>query len=528
MHSQFTNSYDGEKILIIDFWGQFTQNIAKEVRKLGIYSEIIPYHDTITLDDHVAWVILSGSPCSVNESNSPRIDLDALIWTIPVLGICYGAQLIAHHSGSTIHSSQHRQYGTSELQCTWTHILWKGIPEENTVLMSHGDTITQINKKNMRSIGISDGVLAAYERTDVDMPVYGVQFHPEVYHSTYGSQMIANFLFGPCSCTPDSWTPHNFAESCITNIKKQLGSDRCIMAISWGVDSTVAATLIHQAISSQLTCFFVDNGLLRKWEYEQVLQTYKDIWLNVEGIDAKQRFYDALAGTTEPEAKRKIIGKVFIDIFQEKAIEHQDARWLWQWTIYPDVIESVSVGANSSSTIKSHHNVWGLPEDMHVELIEPLRYLFKDDVRRVWRDLGIPEIIIGRHPFPWPGLAIRIIGQEITAERVALLQEVDHIFIQGLKGWKSDDGTVLYEGVWQAGVMLLPVQSVWVMWDERTYEQTVALRAVHSVDGMTASWVHLPYEFLWHISKKIIGEVKGINRVVYDISDKPPATIEWE
>lgn len=527
MHSHFTTSYDGEKILIIDFGGQFTQNIAKEVRKLWIYSEIIPFHDDIVLTKYVRWVILSWSPCSVNADDSPRIDLDALIGHIPLLGICYGAQLIAHSTGNKVSSSSHRQYGTAELSCIADHPLRKNIPKTSTVLMSHGDTITEYDTSKFTIIWESEWVCAAYELRTTPTPVYGVQFHPEVFHSEYGSTMVANFLFDTCGCIPDSWTPTSFSETSIASIKEQLGDDHCIMAISWGVDSTVAATLIHQAIGSNLTCFFVDNGLLRQWEYEQVLKTYKEIWLNVEWIDAAQRFYDALAGVTDPETKRKVIGKLFIEIFEEKAIEHQDAKWLGQGTIYPDVIESVSVWA-TSSTIKSHHNVGGLPETMNVELIEPLRYLFKDDVRRVGRDLWIPEIIIGRHPFPGPGLAIRIVGQDITPEKVELLQQADHLFIQWLKEWKWADGKALYEHVWQAGVMLLPVLSVWVMGDERTYESTVALRAVMSVDGMTASWVHLPHEFLWHMSKTIIAKVKWVNRVVYDISDKPPATIEWE
>lgn len=527
MHTHLSTQYDGEKIIIIDFGGQFTQNIAKKVRKLGIYSEIIPYHDEIQINGHIKGIILSGSPCSVNEEGAPRIDLDSMLGKLPILGICYGAQLIANHTGNTVSSTEHRQYGTAPLDQIQKHPLRSEVPNTCDVLMSHGDAITDVDTTKLKIIGKSNGTIAAYELVETAAPVRGVQFHPEVHHTTYGSTILSNFLFKACWCIPDSRTPSNFVETSIASIKEQLGDDHCIMAISWGVDSTVAATLIHRAIGSNLTCFFVDNGLLRQGEYEQVLETYKQIWLNVEGIDAKQRFYDVLAGITDPEKKRKVIWNLFIKIFEEKAKEHQDAKWLGQGTIYPDVIESVSVGAKSS-LIKSHHNVGWLPETMEVDLIEPLRYLFKDDVRRVGRDIKIPAIIIGRHPFPGPGLAIRIVGQDITPSKVDLLQQADHLFIAWLKEWEDNTWVPLYENVWQAGVMLLPVFSVWVMGDERTYEQTVALRAVHSVDGMTANRVHLPHDFLAYISKEIIAKVKGINRVVYDISDKPPATIEWE
>lgn len=527
MHSHTTTEYTWEKVIIFDFWWQFTQNIAKVVRQLGVYSEIVPFNADVAYSENILWIILSGSPCSVNQEWAPTIELSPWKGVVPILGICYGAQYIAHSEGSVVSSATHRQYGVAPVHATVETPLFSDIPDQSDMLMSHGDTITSLSR-NIQAIATSGDALAAYRYTWYEQtPIYGVQFHPEVHHSTFGKQLLSNFLFGICGYAPDSWTPHSFVEHSIAHIKAQLGDDTCIMAISWWVDSTVAATLIHKAIGDKLTCFFVDNGLLRKNEYAQVLESYKEIWLHVIGIDAKQRFYDALAWITDPEKKRKTIWSLFIDIFQEEAAKLENIRRLWQWTIYPDVIESVSV-MWPSVTIKSHHNVWGLPEHMHMELIEPLRYLFKDDVRRVGADLGIPQTILWRHPFPGPGLAIRIVWSDITAEKVAMLQEADHIFIKGLKDTLDDEGKPLYNHVRQAGAMLLPVQSVWVMWDERTYEQVVSLRAVHSVDGMTAHAVELPYSFLTKISKDIIAKVKGINRVVYDISDKPPATIEWE
>ena len=521
-------TYNGEKVIIFDFWWQYTQNIAKKVRQLGVYSEIVPFYDELDITDpNIKWVILSGSPWSVNQDDAPQIDLDKLIWHKPILGICYGAQYIAHHLGSTVTSATHRQYGTAPLEITEKSLLRKKVPDNSKVLMSHGDTITDITHEWIHIIAKSNGLVAAYESTTYKEPIYGVQFHPEVHHSEYGQQILDNFLCRICRCSNDSRTPHAFVEHTVATIKEQLGDQHCLMAISGGVDSTVAATLIHRAIGDRLHCFFVDNGLLRKGEYEQVLDTYEQIWLNVTGIDAKERFYEGLAGVTDPEHKRKVIWGLFIDVFDEEAKKLENISWLGQGTIYPDVIESVSVNG-PSVTIKSHHNVGWLPEEMNLQLIEPLRFLFKDDVRQVGKDLGIPDFLTGRHPFPGPGLAIRIVGQDITAEKVALLQDADHVFIQALKDTLADDGKPWYDHVRQAGVMLLPVQSVGVMGDERTYESTVALRAVHSVDGMTASWIDFPHELLAKVSKDIIAKVKGINRVVYDISDKPPATIEWE
>lgn len=523
-----TIHYSGEKIVIFDFWWQFTQNIAKNIRKLGVYSEVVPFHQAVDMDqENIKGVILSGSPCSVHQENAPQIDLEWIIWKKPLLWICYGAQYIAHTGWNTVSRAEHRQYGTASLSLTSRSSLFQDIPELSDVLMSHGDSIAKINNPDMIILGSSNDIIAAYELQGKETPVYGVQFHPEVSHTQYGEQFFKNFLFEVCWCLPDSWTPTSFIQNTIANIKQQLWEDHCLMAISWWVDSTVAATLIHQAIWDRLHCVFVDNGLLRKDEYTQVLETYKKIWLNVTWVEAKEEFYTALAWVTDPEQKRKAIGKTFIDIFDQEAKKISNISRLGQWTIYPDVIESVSVNG-PSSTIKSHHNVWGLPEEMDLKLIEPLRFLFKDDVREVWKDLGIPEFITGRHPFPGPGLAIRIIWQEVNAENVSLLQEADHIFIEWLKNTLAEDGKSWYHHVWQAGTILLPVKSVGVMGDERTYESTVVLRAVHSVDGMTASWIDFPHSFLSQISKDIIAKVKGINRVVYDISDKPPATIEWE
>ncbi len=504
------------KVIIVDFGSQYTQLIARRVREQHIYCEIIPFYDAIEWDDSIKGIILSGSPCSVNEEGAPDLDLEAIIGRVPVLGVCYGAQLIAKKYQGEVATSEKREYGRAMLQQSQSK-LFASISPESQVWMSHGDHILSL-PQGYRLIGSTSSVeVAAYEHEE--LPIYALQFHPEVTHSLEGSQIIRNFLYDICQIPPD-WTPLSFIEETVANIRKQVGDKKVICGLSGGVDSTVAATLIHRAIGDQLTCIFVDNGILRKQEFEQVMKQYETLGLNVIGVDSKKRFLDELAGITEPEAKRKTIGRVFIEVFQEEAERIQGVDFLAQGTIYPDVIESVSV-KGPSATIKSHHNVGGLPEKMHLKVVEPLRMLFKDEVREVGRDLGLAESFIGRHPFPGPGLAIRILG-EVTPERVALLQEVDNIFINGLR--EHD----LYDQVWQAFAVLLPVDSVGVMGDERTYEKVVALRAVGSRDGMTADWSRLPYEFLAEVSNQIINNVKGVNRVTYDISSKPPATIEWE
>jgi GMP synthase (glutamine-hydrolysing) len=507
-----------EQILIIDFGSQYTQLIARRVRELNVYCEIHPYNHLPPLTPAIKGVILSGSPCSVRDHASPHPDLTPFLARLPLLGICYGAQLLAHQHGGEVRPSSSREYGRARLQqFTADAPLLESLSANTQVWMSHGDTITQL-PPSFEIIASTDTVRVAAFRI-LGQQTYGIQFHPEVTHSLEGKAVLKNFVVNICGCAQD-WTPEAFVESTITDLKKKLGNDKVVMALSGGVDSSVAATLIHEAIEDNLFCIFVDNGLLRKSEYEEVLHSYEELGLNVVGVDAKSRFYAALSGLTDPEAKRKAIGKTFIDVFDVEAHRIQDVRWLGQGTIYPDVIESVSV-KGPSATIKSHHNVGGLPARMNLKVVEPLNTLFKDEVREVGRKLGLPENILGRHPFPGPGLGIRILG-DITAEKVAVLQEVDRIFIDGLKRHN------LYRQVWQAGAILLPVQSVGVMGDERTYENAVALRAVTSVDGMTADWAHLPYEFLAEISNEIINKVKGINRVVYDISSKPPATIEWE
>ena len=506
-----------EKILILDFGSQYTQLIARRVRELNVYCEIHPFNHVPDDISDVKGVILSGSPCSVREEDHPEIDIN-LYGSLPVLGICYGAQLMANDSGGHVLPSEIREYGRALLSEIDQHnALLKEVTINSQVWMSHGDTIAEL-PENFEIIASTETVrVAAFKVRDKD--IYCIQFHPEVTHSKEGKEVLRNFVVHISKCSQD-WTPDIFVESTIANLTQQLGNDQVVLGLSGGVDSSVAAMLIHNAIGKNLHCIFVDNGLLRKHEFEEVLTSYEGMGLNVKGVDAKEKFYTALKGLTEPEAKRKAIGKVFIDIFDEEAHKIQDVKWLGQGTIYPDVIESVSV-KGPSATIKSHHNVGGLPDYMKLKVVEPLNTLFKDEVRRVGRSMHISEKILGRHPFPGPGLGIRILG-DITPEKVAILQEVDHIFIHGLK----QDG--LYDEVWQAGAMLLPVQSVGVMGDERTYEQVVALRAVGSVDGMTADWFHLPYEFLGDVSNKIINQVKGVNRVVYDISSKPPATIEWE
>jgi len=508
-----------EKILILDFGSQFTQLIARAVREANVYCEITPYHKPIDTTG-LKGIILSGSPFSVNEDKTPSVDIHAMIEKLPVLGVCYGAQLTAKEFGGKVEKSNKREYGRAKLMIDKEDALLQDVPAQSQVWMSHSDTITQL-PEGFELLAVTESIpVAGFKKVSPGTkPLYGIQFHPEVYHSTEGKKIIRNFLVNICGCKQD-WTPASFVQETVEALKQQIGDAHVIMALSGGVDSTVAATLISRAIGDRLHGIFVDNGVLRKNEFEQVLNTYKQVGLNVTGIDAKQLFYGELKGKTDPEAKRKTIGKLFIDVFQEEAAKVKEAKFLGQGTIYPDVIESVSVHG-PSQTIKSHHNVGGLPEKMHLSLVEPLRFLFKDEVRKVGLELGIPADMIQRHPFPGPGLAIRILG-EITEDKVKLLQDADDFYIQALKEYN------LYSSVWQAGAILLPVKSVGVMGDERTYEFTVALRAVTSVDGMTADWAHLPYEFLAHVSSGIINQVRGINRVVYDISSKPPATIEWE
>jgi GMP synthase (glutamine-hydrolysing) len=506
-----------EKILILDFGSQYTQLIARRVRELAVYCEIHPFNHFPALDETVRGVILSGSPCSVRDADSPRVDLELFRGKLPLLGVCYGAQMLAHEAGGEVKPSTIREYGRAMLQTTDDADLLRGVLPESQVWMSHGDTIVSV-PDDFQLIGSTDTVRVAAFRIAGE-PTFGIQFHPEVTHSVEGKTVLKNFVVDVCGCTQD-WTAENFVDETVAGLKQKLGDDRVVLGLSGGVDSSVAAVLIHRAIGPNLFCIFVDNGLLRKDEFEGVLESYKTLGLNVKGVDAKAQFYTALAGLTDPEDKRKAIGKTFIDVFDAEAHRIEGVKWLGQGTIYPDVIESVSV-KGPSATIKSHHNVGGLPEKMHLKVVEPLNTLFKDEVRAVGRTLGIPQNILGRHPFPGPGLAIRILG-DVTPEKVAVLQEVDALFIDGLKAHG------LYDQVWQAGAMLLPIQSVGVMGDERTYERVVALRAVTSVDGMTADWAHLPYGFLGDISNAIINRVKGVNRVVYDISSKPPATIEWE
>jgi GMP synthase (glutamine-hydrolysing) len=509
-----------EKILILDFGSQYTQLIARAIRELNVYCEIVPYNKSITFDNSLKGIILSGSPFSVNEPNAPALDIEGLIKQVPVLGICYGAQLTAKCFGGTVAKSDKREYGRAQLLIESNDTFLQGLDKTTQVWMSHSDSIKAL-PDSFELLATTESIpVAAFKKREADTkPLYGVQFHPEVYHSTQGKLLLKNFLIGICGCSQD-WTAAHFITDSVAALQRQIGPRKVIMALSGGVDSTVAATLIHRAIGDQLAGIFVDNGVLRKDEFEHVLQSYREIGLNVTGIDARERFYTALAGKTDPEQKRKAIGSLFIDVFQEEAKKLEGFELLGQGTIYPDVIESVSVHG-PSVTIKSHHNVGGLPAHLHLELVEPLRLLFKDEVRKIGLELGIPAEMIGRHPFPGPGLAIRILG-EVTAERVKLLQEADDIFIRSLKS------KGLYTSVWQAGAILLPVKTVGVMGDERTYEYTVALRAVTSVDGMTADWAHLPYSFLADLSNDIINQVRGINRVVYDISSKPPATIEWE
>ncbi len=505
-----------KKITVIDFGSQYTQLIVRKIRELNIYSEIIPYNKFTSPDKDTIGIILSGSPFSVHDSGHPVIDFDKT-GNLPILGICYGAQLIVDTFGGKVEKSDKREYGRSYLINIRESKLFEGIKEGTQVWMSHSDHIEKLPENFIITASTHNIPVAAFEATD--KPVYAVQFHPEVYHTTDGQLILRNFAVNICGAKQD-WKPESFIEATVENLKKQLGNDKVILGLSGGVDSTVAAVLLNKAIGKNLISIFVDTGLLRYNEANEVKQAYETLGLNVITIDAKERFYHALKGIEDPEEKRKVIGKTFIEVFENEAKKLQGIKWLAQGTIYPDVIES-AVGHVAAQTIKSHHNVGGLPEKMNLKVVEPLRLLFKDEVRKVGRALGIPDSFIDRHPFPGPGLAIRILG-EITPQRVELLQKVDKIFIDGLR----EDN--LYQKVWQAFAVLLPVRSVGVMGDERTYENVVALRAVTSVDGMTADWAHLPHEFLAKISNRIINNVKGVNRVVYDISSKPPATIEWE
>lgn len=513
-----------EKVIIFDFGSQYTQLIARRVRETGVYCEIFPFDKAIDLDQTVKAVILSGSPASVRNPKAPKFDLGSVLGKKPVLAICYGAQYIAQHLGGEVEASDNREYGKSRLIVSSSHdVLFDDIDteEEQQVWMSHADTIKEI-PDGFELIASTDSVeVAAYKSKNgvFNEPVYCLQFHPEVTHSLGGQRMIDNFLKKVARCHAQ-WTPAAFVHDTVQRLKEQIGTDKVLLGLSGGVDSSVAAMLLKKAIGDRLLCFFIDNGLLRKGEFEEVLESYKGMGLNVEGIDARRKFWDALKGLSDPEKKRKAIGRVFIEVFEEESIKHPEIKWLAQGTIYPDVIESVSV-TGPSVTIKSHHNVGGLPDKLKLKIVEPLRMLFKDEVRKVGREVEVPPHILERHPFPGPGLGIRILG-DVTEDKVKILQEADYIFIDNLK--KSD----LYHDVWQALTVLLPVQSVGVMGDERTYEQTVVLRAVTSVDGMTAEWSHLPYDFLAKVSTEIINNVKGINRVVYDISTKPPSTIEWE
>jgi len=507
-----------EKIAILDFGSQYTQLIARKIRELNVYCEIYPFNNFPVPDETVKGVILSGSPFSVRDKNAPVPDLDRIKGIRPLLGICYGAQYLAHNYGGEVLSSRTREYGRARLiSLDSNDALFSGITEGTQVWMSHGDTIASL-PSGFRITGSTSDVTVGAFRIEGEK-TWGIQFHPEVYHTTQGKSILRNFAMGICGCNAN-WTPDSFIESAVNLIKQEIRDEKVILGLSGGVDSSVAALLLNRAVGDNLTCIFIDNGLLRKNEFENVMETYRDLGLNVKGIDSSSIFLERLEGISEPEAKRKIIGGVFIEVFEDEASHVKNAKWLAQGTIYPDVIESVSVNG-PSATIKSHHNVGGLPEKMHLKVIEPLKLLFKDEVRRVGAALNLPSDILNRHPFPGPGLAIRLLGP-LSREKLAILKEADDIFITGLKKHG------LYDAVWQAGVVLLPVQSVGVMGDERTYENVAVLRAVTSTDGMTADWAHLPYEFLGAMSNEIINRVKGINRVVYDISSKPPSTIEWE
>ena len=508
-----------EKTIILDFGSQYTQLIARRIRELNVYCEIHPFNKIPSIDENVKAVVLSGSPFSVRDENCPKVNLEEIKNKIPLLAICYGAQYIAKNFGGEVLPSKIREYGRANLSYVDNScLLFSEVSKNSQVWMSHGDTISELPNEFDVIASTKDVRVAAYKIKQEK--TYAIQFHPEVYHSVDGKQILQNFLVRIAGCKQD-WTPTTFVKDTVNNLKKIILNDKVVLGLTGGVDSTVAAVLLHKAIGDKLFCIFVDNGLLRKGEYESVLNQYKGMGLNVKGVDAKNSFLKVLSGITDPEKKRKAIGNKFIDIFDSEAKKIRDVKWLAQGTIYPDVIESISATGGPSATIKSHHNVGGLPDFMKLKIIEPLKSLFKDEVRRIGKSMGIESEILGRHPYPGPGLSIRILG-DVTEEKVRILQEVDHIFISSLK----KEG--LYNSVWQAGAILLPVLSVGVMGDERTYENAVALRAVESTDGMTADWVHLPYEFLANVSNEIINKVKGINRVVYDISSKPPATIEWE
>ncbi len=507
-----------EKILILDFGSQYTQLIARRIRELNVYCEIYPFNHFPEPDPSVKGVILSGSPYSVRDSNAPSPDLVSIKGRIPLLGVCYGAQLLVHSGGGNVMPSAAREYGRANLfYINNEDLLFTDVTPGTQVWMSHGDTITGM-PEGFEITGSTNDVKAGAFKINGES-TWGIQFHPEVYHTTEGTTILKNFVAKICGCSMN-WTPASFVTSTVAELRNKLGNDKVILGLSGGVDSSVAAFLLHRAIGKNLTCIFIDNGLLRKNEFETVVDSYKGLGLNVVAVRAGDRFLDELEGVSDPEKKRKIIGRVFIEVFDEEAHKVRDVKWLAQGTIYPDVIESVSVNG-PSATIKSHHNVGGLPEKMHLKVIEPLRLLFKDEVRRAGEALGLPGYILKRHPFPGPGLAIRLLGS-ITREKLEMLKEADNIFIEGLR--KNS----LYDSVWQAGVILLPVQSVGVMGDERTYEYAVVLRAVVSTDGMTADWAKLPYDFLGSVSNDIINKVKGINRVVFDVSSKPPSTIEWE
>ncbi|MEC8458911.1 MAG: glutamine-hydrolyzing GMP synthase [Bacteroidota bacterium] len=506
-----------ETLLILDFGSQYTQLIARRVRELNVYCEIHPFNNPPEFTDNIKGIILSGSPYSALQDDAPKIDLTKIKGKIPLLGICYGAQYLALTNGGSVAKSEIREYGRAILSSIHDSVLFDGVDLGSQVWMSHGDTITKLPPDFEIIASTADVKIAGYKVTN--KKTYGIQFHPEVYHSSDGKIILHNFLFKIVGMSGD-WTPSHFVSETIAKLKVKLGNDKVLLGLSGGVDSSVAALLLHRAIGKNLYCIFVNNGLLRKNEYSDVLEHYKGMGLNVKGVDAANQFISALSGISEPESKRKIIGKVFIEVFDQEAALIKDVKWLAQGTIYPDIIESVSVNG-PSATIKSHHNVGGLPEFMKLKIVEPLKTLFKDEVRRVGSSMSMSQDLLKRHPFPGPGLAIRILG-DVTKEKVQILQEVDYLFINVLK----KQG--LYDNVWQAGSILLPINSVGVMGDERTYEKVVALRAVESTDGMTADWVHLPYDFLAMISNKIINQVKGVNRVVYDISSKPPATIEWE
>ena len=505
-----------QKIIILDFGSQTTQLIGRRVRELDTFCEILPYNKFPKEDPSVIGVILSGSPFSVYDKEAFKIDLDEIRGKYPILGICYGAQFMSYTLGGNVEPAGTREYGRANLASfDKENPLFKGFEEHSQVWMSHGDTITKL-PEGFKVIASTDKVVNAAYQAEGE-PLWGVQFHPEVFHSVQGTLLLKNFVVDICGSKQD-WSAASFVDTTVAELKAQLGDDRVILGLSGGVDSSVAAVLLNKAIGKNLTCIFVDHGMLRKNEFKNVLHDYECLGLNVIGVDASAKFFKDLEGVTDPEQKRKIIGRDFVEVFDAEARKITDAKWLAQGTIYPDRIESLNI---TGKTIKSHHNVGGLPEEMHLQLCEPLKWLFKDEVRRVGRQMGMPEHLITRHPFPGPGLAVRILG-DITPEKVRVLQDADDIFIQGLRDWG------LYDQVWQAGVILLPVKSVGVMGDECTYERAVALRAVTSTDAMTADWAHLPYDFMAKVSNDIINKVKGVNRVCYDISSKPPSTIEWE